>query len=191
MSRLPTQWAPLCALLLLACAPDTEPSLDPADAFRALHEPVYGVYALGADRGAIHDLLAASFTGEALTREYVEHFTTLARMEEESTSIQVLAVDYEEVTVLDSEAGRVRVDADWSVGGVVTHRGHRHPRTNRYRAIYTLEAVGETAGEGWRIVDTRMRDMERIESYDSIVGDDGDGEGGVAKSRRGLMSPLD
>lgn len=173
--------------------------------FEQLHRPVYGVYGLGdqgledqglrdqnreVDGDAIHRLLASSFAGEALTHEYVEHFTTLARMQQERTSIQVLRVDYESVRLLQRQPESARIEADWSVSGVVTHQGHRHPRINRYRALYTVakadaphedamheDARHETDSEfpidsppvevvsnPLRIVDTRLLSAERTRS---------------------------
>ena len=79
--------------------------------FKQLHRRLYEVYSLDAldsvgpidsidpieprdlNRDAIHDLLAASFSGEALTDEYVEHFVTLTRMRQERTAIDVVRVE--------------------------------------------------------------------------------------------------
>lgn len=174
---------------LASCAPKVAPAL-PDDAtvverFKALHKPLYGVYDLGPDRDRIHGLLEDSFVGEALTQEYVEHYTTLFRMVDDETSIRIQRVDYESVEVLDRAPGQVRVDADWSVGGVVTHQGHKHPRVNRYRAVYTLS---DTHG-GLRITGTRMRNLERVRSLlsagDAWTIDD------LPKSGAGFMDPLD
>ncbi|MEM8962380.1 MAG: hypothetical protein AAGD38_12935, partial [Acidobacteriota bacterium] len=60
------------ALLIAGCAPSDHRL---GEIFEDLHRPIYGLYALGPDRDALHDLLAASFAGEALTQAYVEHFT--------------------------------------------------------------------------------------------------------------------
>ena len=175
-----------------ACAhpsPMPGPPLDDSaleETFRTLHKPLYGVYDLGPDRDGIHDLLSASFHGEALTTEYVEHYTTLFRMVDDETSIRIQRVDYETVAVLDRDpSGDVRIDADWSVGGVVTHQGHKHPRVNRYRAVYTLSPTSE----GLRITRTRMRNLERVRSLlsagDAWTVDD------LPKSGGGFMDPLD
>ncbi len=181
-------------LLLLSCATHrVEPGeLGLSDAqlverFKQLHEPVYQVYELSGDRQAIHGLLAASFAGEALTSEYVEHWTTLANMQREETSIRIKRVDYERVRVLDRAAGSLRVDVDWSVGGIVTHRAHKHPRVNRYRAVYTL--VDE--GDGLRIVATRMRNLERIRNVMSTMDDDAFLLDELPGGGGGFMDPLD
>jgi hypothetical protein len=155
------------------------------DTFTTLHKPLYGVYDFGPDRNRIHGLLSDSFVGDALTDEYVEHYTTLFRMVEDETSIQIQRVDYEAVRVLDRGPDGIRVDADWSVGGVVTHQGHKHPRVNRYRAVYTLSPTPD----GLRITATRMRNLERVRSLlsagDAWTIDD------LPKSGGGFMDPLD
>ena len=79
--------------------------------FDDLHRQVYRVYGMGIDRDEIHRHLASSFAGEALTREYVEHFTTLVRMAREQTSIEVLRVDYEQVRLLERSHGMAKIDA--------------------------------------------------------------------------------
>lgn len=175
-------------ILLLACAP--EPSITASDdelvaAFQALHEPVYEVYALS-DAHAIHALLSGSFVGEQLTSEYIEHWTTLHNMRREQTSIHVKKVDYEAVAVLDRGPDTVRIDADWSVGGIVTHQAHKHPRVNRYRAVYTLVDTPD----GLRISGTRMRNLERIQSVMSMT-DDGFLLDELPEGGGGFMDPLD
>lgn len=169
-------------VVLSACG-EKAPRLEGDEAldaiFRALHEPVYQVYEIGVDRDAIHEHLASSFAGEALTEQYIEHFTTLVRMGREKTSIRVVRVDYEGLSV-ESGGGTVLVDADWSVGGIVTHQEHKHLRTNRYRALYELE---ETA-DGWRIVGARLRDLRRVDTGLGLSND-------LPTSAGGLMSPLE
>jgi hypothetical protein len=151
--------------------------------FEALHREIYRVYSLTPDRDAVWDLLAGSFEGQALTQQYIEHYTTLVLSEQEETSIQVLAVDYDSVTLLEVSDEIARIEVDWAVGGVVTHRGHKHPRVNRYSAIYHL-AQRE---QGLRIVDTRLKNMERVRR---VLADDGGWTlDGGERSAGGLMSP--
>jgi hypothetical protein len=188
---------PLIALplVVLGCAPSPVETLGGADAilarFREIHTQVYGVYGLGLDRDAIHARLASAFAGDALTREYVEHFTTLYRMREEGTAIDVLAVDYETVAIAGVEPEGVLVEADWSVGGIVSHQRHKHQRVNRYQAIYTLALAANEEGEApaLHIVDTRMRSAERVATpLDATQGfplDD------LPASERGFMGPAE
>lgn len=179
-------------VVLLSCGPDeaARPEVDEAvlvEAFQALHEGVYGVYDQGLDRDAVHDRLAASFVGEQLTEQYVEHWRTLHAMAEEGTSIEVLGVEYDRVEVVESTTdGLPRIDAAWLVRGIVTHQRHQHPRINRYAAVYTLRPTDD----GWRIVATRMRNLERVGS--EVQEDDlfGDGAGGSA-TEAGFMDPLE
>ena len=157
-----------------------------AERFVQVHERLYQVYSVGQDRDAMHDLLSQSFAGEALTREYVEHFSTVAQMKRDQTAIDVLNVDYESVEVTRIGRRRAVVDADWSVGGVVTHQGHKHARVNRYRAIYTVAWPESTAD--LRIVDTRMMSLARVQTLRGgreFPLDD------VPTSARGLLSAED
>jgi len=181
----------IAALLGAACAPDVDLP-DPAwveSLVPELHRPIYQVYALPLDRDAVWEQLAGSFTGQALTEQYVEHWTTRHRMDRESTAIDVRRVEYDQIDVLEVGPGRARVDVAWSVGGIVTHQQHKHPRVNRYRAVYTVA----DGAEGWRIVQTRMRDVHRVKSPSRSGGaggifdvlDDAPDEGG------GYLDPLD
>ncbi len=151
--------------------------------FEQLHRRIYQVYSLAPDRDQVWDLLADSFTGPALTQQYVEHYTTLVLSEQEETAIQVLAVDYDSIELLEAPSDRARIDAAWAVGGVVTHRGHKHPRVNRYQAIYELEE----AEQGLRITATHLKNMERVQRV--LV----EGQGWTLdrndRSAGGLMSP--
>jgi len=189
----PLVCSPLIAGLLAGCAPrNTIESL--ADArliaeFQELHRRLYEVYSLGTDRDAIHALLEKSFAGEALTKEYVEHFTTLVRMQTEETAIEVLSVDYETVEVIERSADLARLEADWSVGGIVTHQGHKHARVNRYRAVYTLAAPATdnaSTEPGLRITDTRVHNLERVRSLQPGTAFPLDN---VPTSARGLLGP--
>jgi hypothetical protein len=183
---------------IIGCTSSPIDSLGGADSivarFRQLHSQVYGVYAMGPDRDAIHAQLAGAFAGDALTREYVEHWTTLARMREEGTAIDVLSVDYESVAVAGTSPEGVLIEADWSVGGIVTHQRHKHHRINRYQAVYTMAMAANEAGEepSLHIVDTRVRNAERVatplESPGTSTGFPLDE---LPKSERGFLGPAE
>ncbi len=143
----------------MGCQTPTPPDLDlVVQQFKVVHPTVYSIYGEPRSEYDLHDLLSNVFVGGKLTQEYVEHFTTLHHMEKEETSIDVKQVDYNDITVLDFDFGLVKLDVDWSVGGVVTHQGHKHTRVNRYHAVYTLLEVSD----GWRVSDVKMRNAERI-----------------------------
>lgn len=148
-----------CILFIVGCASKL-PDLDVVErTFRDIHPMVYQIYASPLPENALHRLLAGVFTGDKLTHEYIEHFSTMHHMAVEETSIDVKQVDYNSIEVLDFDLDKVKLDVDWSVGGVVTHQGHKHTRVNRYRAVYTLINTG--SGD-WRISDVKMRNAERI-----------------------------
>ena len=159
-------------------------------AFEAMHRGVYEVYALPLERDALWERLDASFAGDALTAQYIEHWTARHQMDRDRTRIDVRRVDYDSVALLSLQPGSARVDASWSVGGIVTHQRHKHPRVNRYRAVYTME---DLPGRGWRIVQTRMRDVKRVRSpsrtdgvFDALDAMDAAPDGGG-----GFLDPLD
>jgi len=139
-----------------------------------MHEPIYRAYSLGGDPDALHKLLAGRFFGEALTREYIEHSLALQRLTEQETTIAIVMIRYRSVEVISRRKGQARLAADWTVEGTITHRGHSHTRTNRYAAIYT---VAETA-DGLRIIDTRLKNLERL-------------SGRLSTGERGGLTPLE
>ena len=154
------------------------------DEFSALHRKVYSVYQLPLEKQKIHDLLAEIFIGEALSSEYVEHFTSRIHMKEEETQIDIRQIDYNEVVLLQQLRDSIVVDADWSVGGIVTHQQHKHPRVNRYRAVFTLRRNQQ---QQWRITDTKMRNAQRVQRAGIQDQDFFEGK----KSKGGYLDPLD
>ena len=169
--------------LLSICCSSRIPDLDVVHTkFIELHPTVYQIYKEGMEERKLHQLLSTVFVGDKLTHEYIEHFSTLHHMEIEETSIDVRQVDYNHIDVLDFDFGQVKLDVDWSVGGVVTHQGHKHTRVNRYHAVYTLIDVG---GDEWRISEVKMRNAERIRratDEDILNGSDAGG---------GYLDPMD
>ncbi len=143
-------------LLGLACAasgPDVEE-------FRALHAavvPIYdGVEADGLDAGRLHAALSGSFTGEALTEQYVAHLQTARQMGASGTAVATDALEYIEITREDTPEPRFAVT--WQVSGTIRHQQHTHQRTNRYQATYSLIETPD----GWRIGAVQMDDLARL-----------------------------
>lgn len=149
----------LTFLLILACDQSLPDVPVIKQQFQALHPLVYQIYQGNMAEVELHQLLSSVFVGRKLTGEYVEHYSTLHHMRLEETYIDVKQVDYNSIEVLDFDVGSVTFDVDWSVGGVVTHQGHKHTRVNRYQAVYTM--IENDEGE-WRISDVKMRNAERI-----------------------------
>lgn len=162
-----------------SCAAGPPLSLDAAG-FEALHRPVVFLpNQPDLDRDELWQALAASFEGDELTRQYVDHRVARATLAREGTTVVVRSLSYDELTLEPGDSGQVAVIATWSVGGLVTHRGHEHPRVNRYRAVFLVE---DTPG-GPRMVATRMADMARVR----LRGDERARQGEVGA----LLSPLD
>ncbi len=179
------------ALLLLGIGGCGEAAPEFSDAeilalFRDLHTAIYDVYGVEFDRDAVYDLLAGSFADEALTHEYVEHYTTKWRMLHDDTNVTILRVDYADTTVVQRLGEGAVVEADWNVGGVVYHQGHSHARINRYQAAYTLQP----RAQGFRIVHTRMKDMERVR-LDMMSGGNLGIDEPLPTSGQGMLSPSD
>ena len=182
-------YAPTLLLLLASCGLSTPPDVELdgwVDAFPALHREVYELFNEPASQDVIHEALSRIFTGDALTQAYVRHWTTRQRMVEEGTAINIRKVDYASVQALQPTPEGRRIDVDWSIGGIVTHRQHAHPRVNRYRAIFTLTDTQD----GPRITSTRMRHAERVRdllasSPDGWILDT------LPKGEGGFLDPLD
>ncbi len=146
--------------LLLACFAPADLDDDALRRFRGLHERVYDVYRLPRDPDQVHALLSGSLAGEALTDAYVEHWTTLARMEAEDTQVVVEDVAWESVEALDHE----RLSAAWRLTARVTHQGHEHVRVNRYQAVF--------AYRDRKITGSWIRNAERLPGEVPVETDD-------------------
>jgi hypothetical protein len=170
-------------LALFGCQTSTFPELTISQ-FQDVHRKVYSVYQVPLKPDEIHDLLFDIFSGEALTTEYIEHYTARVHMETDDTAIVIKQIDYNQTEILESYPTYCMIDADWSVGGIVTHQKHKHPRVNRYRAVFMLEPndVGD-----WKIVDTKMRNAERIQRAGIRDSDFFDGKTNTG----GYLDPLD
>jgi hypothetical protein len=135
------------------------PAADPvADSFRSLHARIYDVHHLGTERHSLHEWLAGSFAGEALTEQYITAYRTARRLAAQDAAVDVRRVEYGDILRLPGPDGTIRLDVRWSVGGVLRHAAHRHARVNQYRAIYE---VADTV-DGPRIVGARMRSANRL-----------------------------
>ena len=169
-------------LLFLACGKSLPDVAKLQQHFQEVHPLVYQIYQGNMAEVELHQLLSSVFVGRRLTGEYVEHYSTLHHMRLEETYIDVKQIDYNTIEVLDFDVGAVQLDVDWSVGGIVTHQGHKHTRVNRYQAVYTMIDTGD---KGWRISDVKMRNAERVRratDEDILNGTDAGG---------GYLDPMD
>jgi hypothetical protein len=106
-----------------------------------------------------YDRLALSVTGETLTEVYLEHRRAVRMEERGGARARVEAVEVIEVGSVEPgvPSGFV-ANAAWTVGGTVTHFGHRHFRQNRYDARVAVVPVDGH----WKIRSIEVLDEKRL-----------------------------
>jgi hypothetical protein len=110
------------------------------------------------DEAVIFDRLAVSVTGETLTEVYLEQRQALEMEERGGAQARVEAVEVLEAREIESRGPGFAVRSIWTVGGMVTHFGHRHFRQNRYDARVEIVPVAGT----WKIQTIEVLDQERV-----------------------------
>ena len=114
---------------------------------------------------AAYDRLALTVTGETLTEVYLEHRRAVEMEERGGARARVEAVEVVGVSLVESYEsdgfgglGGFVAEASWTVGGTVSHFGHRHFRQNGYDARIALVPV-----EGsWKIQSIEVLDEKRL-----------------------------
>jgi len=106
----------------------------------------------------IYDRLAISVTGDTLSEVYLEQRRTLEIEERGGAQARVEAVEILDATQITARDHGFEVRAVWTVGGMVTHFGHRHFRQNRYDAVLDIVPVDET----WKIRSVEILETERL-----------------------------
>jgi hypothetical protein len=110
------------------------------------------------DEAVIYDRLAISVEGDALTDVYLEQRRALEVEERGGAQARVEAVEVLEATeVAPGETG-FAVRGVWTVGGMVTHFGHRHFRQNRYDALIEIVPVDGA----WKIAGIEVLEQDRL-----------------------------
>ena len=108
---------------------------------------------------AAYDRLALSVTGDTLTEIYLEHRRAVTMEERGGARARVEAVEVIDVASVEpGSRGGFVADAVWTVGGTVTHFGHRHFRQNRYDARVAVVPVDGH----WKIRSIEVSDEERL-----------------------------
>jgi hypothetical protein len=110
------------------------------------------------DEATIYDRLAVSVTGETLANVYLEQRRALEVEERGGAQARVEAVEVLEAVDIESRDGGFGVRSAWTVGGMVTHFGHRHFRQNRYSAWIEIVPVAGT----WKIQSIEVLEQERV-----------------------------
>jgi hypothetical protein len=111
------------------------------------------------DEAMVYDRLALTVTGETLTDAYLEHRRAMVMEERGGARARVEAVEVIEVRdVVPGDGGGFDARVAWTVGGTVTHFGHRHFRQNRYDVRVSLVPVEGT----WKIRTIEVLEEERV-----------------------------
>jgi hypothetical protein len=110
------------------------------------------------EEATIYDRLAVSVTGETLTDVYLQQRRALEIEERGGAQARVEAVEVLEARDIESRDTGFAVRSTWTVGGMVTHFGHRHFRQNRYDARIGIVPVGGT----WKIQSIDVLEQERV-----------------------------
>jgi hypothetical protein len=110
------------------------------------------------DEELIYDRLTISVTGETLAEIYVDQRRTLELEERGGAQARVESVEILGAQEIESSERGFRVRCIWTVGGMVTHFGHRHFRQNRYDARIAIEPVASA----WKIRSVEILDQERL-----------------------------
>ena len=110
------------------------------------------------DEATIYDRLAVTVTGETLSDVYIEQRRALEIEERGGAQARVEAVEVLEATDIRSGEAGFDVRAVWTVGGMVTHFGHRHFRQNRYDARLGIVPVDGV----WKIGSIEVLEQERV-----------------------------
>ncbi len=111
------------------------------------------------DEGPAYDRLAVAVTGETLSDVYLEHRRSLVMEKRGGVRARVDAVEVLDVGAVEPrDDGGFDAEASWTVGGTVTHFGHRHFRQNRYDTRVAVVPVDGT----WKISSIEILEQERV-----------------------------
>jgi hypothetical protein len=99
-----------------------------------------------------------SVTGETLTDVYLEQRRALEMEERGGAQARVETVEVQDAREIERAGEGFFVRGEWTVGGMVTHFGHRHFRQNRYYARVGIEPVDGT----WKIRSIEVLEQERL-----------------------------
>jgi len=110
------------------------------------------------DEAMIYDRLAVSVTGEALVDVYLDQRRALEMEERGGAQARVEAVEILDATEIERQHPGFGVRSSWTVGGMVTHFGHRHFRQNRYDARITIVP----ASGAWKIQSIEILEQDRV-----------------------------
>ena len=110
------------------------------------------------DEAMIYDRLEVSVTGEALVHVYLEQRRALEMEDRGGAQARVEAVEVLDATEIERQRPGFGVRSTWTVGGMVTHFGHRHFRQNRYDARLSIVPAAGV----WKIQSIEILEQDRL-----------------------------
>lgn len=154
-------WAYPIAAMPLTLPPPFQPQPSSTQATLILEQLLGNIYQSFEFRTEeeIYDNLAISVEGEQLTDIYLENRRALEVENRGGARARVDQVDVTEISSIHSAPGKqLLVQAEWRVGGSVSHFGHTHYRHNLYVAAVTLSYVDSV----WKINRIDVIDEHRL-----------------------------
>ncbi len=119
--------------------------------FEERHRICYDIYAASSADHA-YDLLAATFRGEELDREFCLYAQAARQLNQATATVTVWDLAYQDFKVLEVNGARCKVYSKWTVTYVLGHSQHSHVRSNAYEAVFEMSKDAE----GWRIESSRI-----------------------------------
>ncbi len=119
--------------------------------FEERHRICYDIFA-ASDAGHAYDLLAQTFCGGELDKQYGSYATATKQLVKAGASVTVWDLQYQDFKLLESKANRCTVYSKWNVVYVLGHSQHSHVRSNAYEAVFEL--VKDASG--WRVISSRI-----------------------------------
>ena len=111
------------------------------------------------DENRVYDRLAMSVTGDQLPQIYLQNRQSLELENRGGARANVAEVDILTVNeVKRSSDGGFIADAEWTVGGSVSHFGHTHYRRNHYHALVKFVMDSDS----WKIRDIGLIEEKRL-----------------------------
>lgn len=108
---------------------------------------------------AIYDGLATAVASDLLTELYLQRRAAQEQSYEDGGKVTIRGLEVTELTPLPGSGPDRRLQASWTVHGLISHDEHQHERYNVYNAQLTL---GVAAGE-WRLTGFDLDTIQRQE----------------------------
>ena len=119
--------------------------------FEERHRICYDIYA-ASDFSHAYDLLAQTFSGEELDRQYCLYAKANKQLIQAGATVTVWDLQYQDFKLLDLEGSHCTIYSKWNVVYVLGHSQHSHVRSNAYEAVFELRKEAD----GWRVISSRI-----------------------------------